>query len=101
MLADARNLHNYAQFHWGQRCNIIHLQSENPESKSQWLLCHVQLLEEAVNICEGRLQARQTQVVAYLDKAEDWTIEASSNKSGTCAQKSLNVRHAHPIHQGS
>lgn len=44
--------------------------------------CHTQLLEEAVGICEGRLQAQQTQVVAYLDKQEDWTIEAASNKSG-------------------
>ena len=42
----------------------------------------MQLLEEAVSVCEGRLQVQQTQVVAYLDKQEDWTIEAASNKSG-------------------
>ncbi|KAK9861363.1 hypothetical protein WJX84_001108 [Apatococcus fuscideae] len=41
-----------------------------------------QLLEEAVSICEGRLHVRQTQVVAYLDKHEDWTVEAASNKTG-------------------
>lgn len=42
-----------------------------------------QLLEEVVDISEERLQAQREQIVACLDKMEDWTTAAASHKNGT------------------
>ena len=89
------------QSHQDVRGTTVPLLGKTSKSDHNVFLCPLQLLEEAVSICEGRLQARQTQVVAYLDKAEDWTIEASSNKSGMCAQKSLIILHAHAVDHSS
>ncbi len=45
-------------------------------------VCAVQLLEEAVSISEERLQAQQEQIVACLDRLEDWTITTANHKTG-------------------